>query len=507
MSKRPVALIIMDGFGISNDTYGNAIAAANKPNLDKYMRECPHTIIGASGLDVGLPDGQMGNSEVGHTNIGAGRIVYQMLVKISKSIKDGDFFENPALVKAVENCKEKGSALHLMGLLSPGGVHSHMEHMYGLAELAAKNGIDKVYVHAFLDGRDVPPSSAAEFMEEAVTTLNKIGVGKIATISGRFYAMDRDNAWDRVEKAYKAMVMGEGVCESDPVEAIKNSYANGVTDEFMLPTVIDKGGTVKEGDSVVFFNFRPDRARQITRAFVDPDFTGFERPKGYFETTFVCMAQYDAAMPNVLVAFPPEQLTMTFGEYMSKLGKTQLRIAETQKYAHVTFFFNGGEEKQFEGEDRILIKSPDVPTFDLKPEMSAYEVTDAVVDAINSDKYDTIILNYANCDMVGHTGIFNAAKKAVEAVDTCVGRMVDAILAKGGAAIITADHGNADKLMEADGSPFTAHTTNPVPFIVVGYDCNVREGGVLADLCPSMLKIMGLEQPKEMTGKSIIIDK
>lgn len=494
----------MDGYGINPSDYGNAIAAAKKPNLDKYFAECPHTIIGASGLDVGLPDGQMGNSEVGHTNIGAGRIVYQMLVKISKDIKDGEFFKNKALVTAMENCKAKESALHLMGLLSPGGVHSHMEHMYGLLEMAKQHGVDKVYVHAFLDGRDVPPSSAAEFMEEAVAEMKKIGKGKVATISGRYYAMDRDNAWDRVEKAYDALVMGEGVQETDPVQAIKNSYANGVTDEFMLPTVIDKDGMIKENDSVVFFNFRPDRARQITRAFVDPEFKGFERKKGYFPLTFVCMAQYDATMPNVLVAYPPEQLTMTFGEYMAKCGKTQLRIAETQKYAHVTFFFNGGEEKQFEGEDRILVKSPDVPTFDLKPEMSAYEVTDKVVEAIESDKYDTIILNYANCDMVGHTGIFDAAKAAVEAVDTCVGRMVDAILAKGGVALISADHGNADKMLEADGSPFTAHTTNPVPLIVVGYDCKLKEGGVLADLCPTMLEIMELPQPKEMTGKSLI---
>ncbi len=505
MSKKPVALIIMDGFGINNDSYGNAITAASKPNLDKYFKECPNTIIGASGLDVGLPDGQMGNSEVGHTNIGAGRIVYQMLVKISKDIKDGVFFKNPALVNAMENCKNNGKALHLMGLLSPGGVHSHTEHMYGLIEMAKQYGIEKVYVHAYLDGRDVPPSSAAEYMAEAVAEMNKIGAGKVATISGRYYAMDRDNAWDRVVKAYDAQVMGEGVMETDPVQAIRNSYENGVTDEFMLPTVIDKDGTIKEGDSVVFFNFRPDRARQITRAFVDPDFAGFERKKGYFPVTFVCMAQYDASMPNVSVAYPPEQLTMTYGEYMSKCGKTQLRIAETQKYAHVTFFFNGGEEKQFEGEDRILIQSPDVPTFDLKPEMSAYEVTDAVVKAIEEDKYDTIILNYANCDMVGHTGIFDAAKAAVEAVDTCVGRMVDAILAKGGAALITADHGNADKLLEADGSPFTAHTTNPVPLIVVGHDCKLRDGGVLADLCPTMLDIMGMEQPAEMTGKSLIV--
>ncbi|MBE6844315.1 MAG: 2,3-bisphosphoglycerate-independent phosphoglycerate mutase [Ruminococcus sp.] len=504
MSKKPVALIIMDGFGYNASDYGNAITAANTPNLDKYMQG-PNTLIGASGLDVGLPDGQMGNSEVGHTNIGAGRIVYQMLVKISKSIKDGDFFENKALVQAMNNCKEKNSALHLMGLLSPGGVHSHTEHLYGLLEMAKKNGIEKVYVHAFLDGRDVPPSSAAEFMEEAVAEMNKIGVGSVATVMGRFYAMDRDNAWDRVEKAYNAMVFSEGVEGTCPVQAIKDSYANEVTDEFMLPTVCNKDGKIQADDSVVFFNFRPDRARQITRAFVDESFDGFTRKNGFFNVNFVCMAQYDAAMPNVSVAFPPEALEMTFGEYVSKMGKTQLRIAETQKYAHVTFFFNGGEEKTFDGEDRILIKSPDVETFDMKPEMSAYEVTDAVVEAINADKYDAIILNYANCDMVGHTGIFDAAKAAVEAVDKCVGTMVDAILAKGGVAFITADHGNADKMYEEDGSPFTAHTTNPVPFIVVGQDCKLREDGVLADIAPTMLQAMELPQPAEMTGKSLMI--
>ena len=505
MAKKPIALIIMDGFGCNSDNYGNAIAAADTPNIDKYMKG-PNTIIGASGLNVGLPDGQMGNSEVGHTNIGAGRIVYQMLVKISKSIKDGDFFENPALLSAMNNCKEKNSALHLMGLLSPGGVHSHMEHLYGLLEMAKRNGLEKVYVHAFLDGHDEPPSSAAEFMSETCDKIKEIGVGSVATISGRFYAMDRDNAWDRVEKAYNAMVLGDGVDANGkcPVQAIKDSYANEVTDEFMLPTVTDKNGMIKENDSVIFFNFRPDRARQITRAFVDPEFKGFERKNGFFPVNFVCMAQYDAAMPNVSVAFPPEALKMTLGEYLSKLGKTQLRIAETQKYAHVTFFFNGGEEKQFDGEDRILIKSPDVETFDMKPEMSAYEVTDAVVDAINSDKYDVIILNYANCDMVGHTGIFDAAKAAVEAVDTCVGRMVDAIQAKGGVALITADHGNADKMYEPDGSAFTAHTTNPVPFIVVGYDCELRDGGVLADIAPTILQILEVPQPEEMTGKSLI---
>ena len=510
MSKAPVALLIMDGFGINPSEYGNAIKAAKTPNLDRYFAKYPNTIIGASGLDVGLPDGQMGNSEVGHTNIGAGRIVYQQLVKISKSIQDGDFFENPALKAAMQHAKDNGTALHLMGLLSPGGVHSHMTHMYGLVEMAKRFGLEKVYVHAFLDGRDVPPSSAAEYMEEATAELAKIGLGKIGVISGRFYAMDRDNAWDRVEKAYAALVYGEGVQEDDPVQAIKNSYANGVTDEFMLPTVVAKDAKITENDSVIFFNFRPDRARQITRAFVDPEFTGFERRNGYFPVHFVCMAQYDASMPNVSVAFPPEELTMTMGEYLAKLGKTQLRIAETQKYAHVTFFFNGGEEKQFEGEERILIKSPDVETFDLKPEMSAYEVTEAVLKEIAADKFDVIILNFANCDMVGHTGIFKAAVQAVEAVDDCIGQVTDAILAKGGKAIITADHGNADKMMEDDGSPFTAHTTFPVPAIICddsikeGAARKLREGGVLADLAPTMLELMGVPQPAEMTGKSLL---
>ncbi|MBR3045136.1 MAG: 2,3-bisphosphoglycerate-independent phosphoglycerate mutase [Oscillospiraceae bacterium] len=505
MSKAPVALLIMDGFGINPSEYGNAIKAANTPNLDRYFKEYPNNIIGASGLDVGLPDGQMGNSEVGHTNIGAGRIVYQQLVKITKSIQDGDFFENPALTAAMQNAKDKGTALHLMGLLSPGGVHSHMTHMYGLVEMAKRFGLEKVYIHAFLDGRDVPPSSAAEYMEEAVAELKKIGLGKVGVISGRFYAMDRDNAWDRVEKAYAALVYGEGVQEDDPVQAIKNSYANGVTDEFMIPAVVAKDAKIQENDSVVFFNFRPDRARQITRAFVDPEFKGFERKQGYFPVHFVCMAQYDATMPNVSVAFPPEELTMTFGEVLAKQGKTQLRIAETQKYAHVTFFFNGGEEKTFDGEERILIKSPDVETFDMKPEMSAYEVTEAVLKEIAADKFDAIILNYANCDMVGHTGIFDAAVKAVEAVDDCVGQVTEAILAKGGKVIITADHGNADKMMEDDGSPFTAHTTNPVPAIVIGSDAKkIRSGGVLADLAPTLLQLMGIEQPKEMTGKTLI---
>lgn len=509
MAKKTTVLMILDGYGIGEANDGNAIYLAKKPTMDFLTAKYPTAAGNASGLFVGLPDGQMGNSEVGHTNMGAGRIVYQMLVKISKSISDGDFFENPALVSAMENCKKKNSALHLMGLLSPGGVHSHTEHMYGLAEMAKRNGISKVYVHCFLDGRDVPPSSAAEYMQEAADKLKEIGVGKIATIAGRFYAMDRDNIWERVEKAYNALVFGEGVQETDAVEAVKNSYANGVTDEFMIPTVIEKDGMIKENDSVVFFNFRPDRARQITRTFVDPDFAGFTRKKGYFPVEFVCMAQYDAQMPNVKVAFPPEELTMTFGEYLAKQGKTQLRLAETQKYAHVTFFFNGGEEKQFEGEDRILVDSPKVATFDMKPEMSAYEVCDHLVASIQSGKYDVIIVNFANPDMVGHTGIIPAAVRAIEAVDECVGRAYKAIMETGGQMFICADHGNADKLIAGDGTPFTAHTTNQVPFILVNYDENytLRDGGCLADIVPTLLEMMGLEQPKEMTGKSLLVRK
>ena len=505
MAKRPVTLIIMDGFGIREEDYGNAIHAAKTPNLDKLFAENPFTTIGASGLDVGLPDGQMGNSEVGHTNIGAGRVVYQMLVKISKSITDGDFFEIPALTEAMENCKRQGSALHLMGLLSDGGVHSHIEHLYGLLEMAKRHGLEKVYVHALMDGRDVPPTSGVEYVRQCCDKMKEIGVGKIATICGRYYAMDRDFAWDRVEKAYAALVYGEGHQGSCPVQVMEDSYAAGVTDEFVIPTVLDKEGTVKANDSFIFFNFRPDRARQITRAFVDESFEGFERRKGFFPLTYVCMTQYDATMPNVTVAFPPEALTMTMGEVLSSHGLTQLRIAETQKYAHVTFFFNGGEERVFPGEDRCLIQSPDVPTFDLQPEMSAYPVCEETVKRIESGKYDAIILNFANCDMVGHTGVFDAAVKAVEAVDTCVGRVVDATLKAGGAAIIIADHGNADKMYEPDGSPFTAHTTYPVPFCVVGYPCTLRKThGRLSDVCPTMLTIMGIEQPAEMTGKTMI---
>jgi 2,3-bisphosphoglycerate-independent phosphoglycerate mutase len=503
MSKRPVLLCIMDGFGKNESTYGNAIAAAKKPNLDKIVSENPMTFIGASGLDVGLPDGQMGNSEVGHTNIGAGRVVYQELTRITKSIQDGDFFTNEALVGAMENCKKNSSALHLMGLMSDGGVHSHNTHLYGIMELAKRSGIDKVYIHCFMDGRDVPPTSGKDYLAELYKKCDEIGVGEIATVMGRYYAMDRDNRWERVVKAYKAMTEGEGVKFDCACKMMEESYANDVTDEFIVPAVSEKAVPVKDNDSIVFFNFRPDRAREITRAFVDPAFSGFEREqlKGLY---YVCMTQYDATMPNVHVAFKPETLENTFGEYISDKGLKQLRIAETEKYAHVTFFFNGGVEKQYPGEDRILVKSPAVATYDLQPEMSAYEVTDKLLAAIDSDKYDAIILNYANCDMVGHTGVFDAAVKAVEAVDTCVGKIVDAVAAKGGVTLITADHGNADKMYEADGSPFTAHTTNPVPFIVVGYPCELREGGRLCDIAPTMLKIMGLEQPKEMTGVSII---
>ena len=503
MANKPLLLMILDGFGIAPKE-GNAIAAANKPNLDRLFSSNPITQIGASGLDVGLPDGQMGNSEVGHTNIGAGRIVYQELTRITKAIEDGPFFENEAFLSAVENAKKNGSALHLIGLLSDGGVHSHITHLYGLLELAKRHGLTKVYVHALLDGRDVPPASGKDFVAACAEKMKEIGVGEIATVMGRYYAMDRDNRWERVEKAYSAMVYREGVQAADPVQAVADSYANDVTDEFVVPVVCEKGAPIQANDSVIFYNFRPDRAREITRTFVDPDFSGFERKNGFFPLTYVCMTQYDATMPNVQVAFKPESLENTFGEYISQKGLKQLRIAETEKYAHVTFFFNGGVEKQYDGEDRILVKSPKVATYDLQPEMSAYEVTDKLVAAIESGKYDVIILNFANCDMVGHTGVFEAAVKAVEAVDTCVGRVTDAVAAQGGVTLITADHGNADRMVDDDGSPFTAHTTNPVPFCVVGYDCKLREGGRLADIAPTMLQILGLPQPAEMTGKSLI---
>ncbi len=501
---KPLVLCIMDGFGYNPQATGNAIAAAKKPNLDKLFAECPHTLIGASGMDVGLPDGQMGNSEVGHTNIGAGRVVYQELTRITKSIADGDFFDNEALAGAMQNATQ-GHALHLMGLLSDGGVHSHIEHLYGLLEMAKRSGVKDVYVHCFMDGRDVPPSSGKDYVQQLEAKMAQLGIGKIASVMGRYYAMDRDNRWDRVEKAYGAMVLGEGEQSESASAAMQASYDAQVTDEFVLPTVIAGTAPIKAGDSVVFFNFRPDRAREITRTLVDPAFDGFVRKNGFFPLHFVCFTQYDVTMPNVQVAFHPQSLKNTFGEYISDLGKTQLRIAETEKYAHVTFFFNGGKEEPYKNEDRALVKSPKVATYDLQPEMSAYEVCDEMVRRIESEKYDVIILNFANCDMVGHTGVFDAAVKAVEAVDTCVGRIVTALAKVGGAMLLTADHGNADKMYEDDGSPFTAHTTNPVPLLVYGVPGAVlRDGGRLADLAPTMLKLMGLAQPQEMTGESII---
>ncbi len=508
MNKKPYALIILDGYGVNERHEGNAIFAANTPNMDRYMQECPHSIVHASGMDVGLPEGQMGNSEVGHTNIGAGRIVYQELTRITKSISDGDFFENPVLLAAVENCKKNNSALHLMGLLSDGGVHSHNQHLYGLLKLAKEKGLTDVHVHCFLDGRDVPPSSGADFVEALVENIREIGVGDIATVMGRYYAMDRDNRWDRVEKAYNAMVLGEGnTCES-AVTAVKESYNDGVTDEFVVPTVVVKDGKavgkMQEKDSVVFFNFRPDRAREITRTIVDPDFNGFERK--YFENFYVCMTQYDASMPNVEVAFKPEALTNTFGEYISQKGLRQLRIAETEKYAHVTFFFNGGVETVCDGEDRALINSPKVATYDLQPEMSAYEVTEEAVKRIESGEYDVIVLNFANCDMVGHTGVIDAAVKAVEAVDECLGKVVDAIEKMGGVALITADHGNADQMIDyTDGGAFTAHTTNVVPLVLIGEEGATLKPGRLADLAPTMLDLMGMDKPVEMTGESLLV--
>lgn len=507
--KKSLVLCIMDGFGKNDSDYGNAIHAAATPRLDELKAKYPCTFIGASGLDVGLPNGQMGNSEVGHTNIGAGRVVYQELTRITKSIEDGDFFENPALKAAVQNAIDNGTALHIMGLMSDGGVHSHNTHAWAIVEMAKKMGLTRVYLHCIMDGRDVPPTSGKDYVAEAQQKLAEIGAGKIATVIGRFYAMDRDNRWERVSRAYNALVKGEGIHTNDPVKAIEESYqkvdADGknVTDEFIEPTVcLENEGRIGKNDSVIFFNFRPDRAREITRTFVDPDFTGFERE--FFPLTYVCMTQYDATMPNVLVAFAPEELTNTLGEYLAANGKTQLRIAETEKYAHVTFFFNGGSEAVNEGEDRILVPSPKVSTYDLKPEMSAYEVSEKVNAAVRSGKYDVIILNFANCDMVGHTGVFDAAVKAVEAVDTCVGTLYDAVMEMGGVLLVTADHGNADKMLAEDGSPFTAHTTNLVPFIVAGYPCKLRDGGRLCDIAPTMLQILGLPQPKEMTGVSMI---
>ena len=499
---KPLVLMILDGFGYNESDYGNAIRAARMPNLDRIKAESPMTIIGASGLDVGLPAGQMGNSEVGHTNIGAGRIVYQPLTRITKSVSDGDFFENPALVSAMESCRE-GGTLHLMGLLSDGGVHSHLDHLFALIDMAKRRGVERLYVHCFTDGRDVPPSSGKCFVERLSAKLAEAGIGKIATVGGRYYGMDRDKRWDRVERHYNAIVRGEAPFFESAAEGVQKSYDEGITDEFIVPFCCEHGAQIKNGDSVIFYNFRPDRARELTRAIVDREFDGFQREA--LDVNFVCMAQYDAEISGVSVAFPPQSLEDTFGEYISKLGLKQLRIAETEKYAHVTFFFNGGVEAPYPGEDRDLIPSPKVATYDLKPEMSAYLVTEKLLSELESGKYDVIILNFANTDMVGHTGVFKAAVAACEAVDECVGKITAKIKELGGAAIITADHGNADVMLSESGAPFTAHSTNPVPFIVYNYPCELRSGGVLADIAPTMLKMLGLQKPAAMTGESIII--
>ncbi|MCT4619669.1 MAG: 2,3-bisphosphoglycerate-independent phosphoglycerate mutase [Marinisporobacter sp.] len=508
--KKPTILMILDGFGLNNSDYGNAIALAKTPNLDQYFENYPSNQVYASGLDVGLPDGQMGNSEVGHLNIGAGRVVYQELTRITKATQDGDFFENAVFLRAIENAKKHNSALHLWGLLSDGGVHSHNTHLYALLELAKKNDLTKVYVHGFLDGRDVPPSSALKYVEALENKMAEIGIGKIATISGRYYAMDRDNRWERVNLAYDAIALGNGEKANSAKEAIENSYAKDEVDEFVKPTVILENespiGVVSENDSVIMFNFRPDRAREITRTFVDEAFNGFERKNGFFPVHYVCMTQYDASMPNVNVAYPPQKLVNTLGEYVSSLGLNQLRIAETEKYAHVTFFLSGGVEEPYTGEERALIPSPKVATYDLKPEMSAFEVTEKLIDEINKNKHDLIIVNYANCDMVGHTGSVDAAIKAVEAVDTCVGKIVDTTINVGGQILLTADHGNADEMKDPEGNTITAHSTNPVPIILINApeEYGITEGK-LADIAPTLLQMMGLEKPKEMTGTSLLV--
>lgn len=512
MSKKPVVLMVLDGYGLNEKAEGNAIAMAKTPVMDRLMKECPFAKGNASGLAVGLPDGQMGNSEVGHMNIGAGRIIYQDLTRITKSIEDGDFFENKALLAAMDNCKKNDSDLHLWGLLSDGGVHSHITHLYGLLEMAKKQGLTKVFVHAFLDGRDTPPASGKDYVKQLEDKMAGIGVGKIASLSGRYYAMDRDNNWDRVEKAYLSLTKGEGVHAKDAVQAMADSYAGDVTDEFVLPTVItDEAGKplslVKPNDSVIFFNFRPDRAREITRAFCDDAFQGFERP--LLPLTYVCFKDYDETIPNKIIAFEKESIKNTFGEYLAKCGKKQLRLAETEKYAHVTFFFNGGVEEPNVDEARLLVNSPkEVATYDLKPEMSAPEVGVDLVEAIRSDKYDVIVINFANPDMVGHTGVISAAVAAVERVDALIGEAVAAVKDVDGVMFICADHGNAEKMIDYEtGKPHTAHTTNPVPFILVNADpsMKLREGGCLADIAPTLLEIMELPQPAEMTGKSLIV--
>lgn len=512
MSKRPTVLMILDGYGLNNNQKGNAVAEAKTPVVDKLMAEYPFVKGYASGLAVGLPDGQMGNSEVGHLNMGAGRIVYQELTKITKSIQDGDFFENEGLMTAINNVKANNSALHLFGLLSDGGVHSHNTHLYGLLEMAKKNGIDKVYVHAFLDGRDTAPTSGKGFMQELCDKMQEIGVGQVATVSGRYYAMDRDNNWDRIEKAYDAITKGEGDKASDPVQAIADSYAKDVNDEFVVPVVIENDGkpvaTVNDKDSIIFFNFRPDRARQMTRAFCIDDFDGFNRGARK-DVTFVCFTEYDVTIPNKEIAFKKVSITNTFGEFIANNGMKQARIAETEKYAHVTFFFNGGVEEPNANEDRILVNSPKyVPTYDKKPRMSAYTVCDKLCEAITGGEYDVIICNFANPDMVGHTGVVEAAINAIEVIDQCVGEVVEFIKQVDGQLFICADHGNAEQLIDYEtGGSYTAHTTNPVPFILVNADpaYKLREGGCLADIAPTLIELMGMEQPEEMTGKSLLV--
>lgn len=513
MSKRPTVLMILDGYGLNPRRDHNAVALADTPVMDRLMKEYPFVQGQASGEYVGLPDGQMGNSEVGHLNMGAGRIVYQDLTRITKSIKDGDFFENPALKGAMENVREKNTSLHLYGLVSDGGVHSHISHIFALLEMAKREGLKKVYVHCFLDGRDTPPDSGADFVQQVQDKMDELGVGKIGVVSGRYYAMDRDNRWDRIEKAYRALTLGEGVPAESGVGAVRDSYAKGVTDEFVVPAVVMEDGkpvtTIRDGDSIIFFNFRPDRAREITRCFCDDDFTAFDRgPRK--QVYYACFTDYDVTIGNKSVAFPKQKITETFGEFLAEHKLTQARIAETEKYAHVTFFFNGGVEEPNEGEDRILVKSPKVATYDLQPEMSAPEVCDRFVEAIKSGKYDVIITNFANPDMVGHTGVEAAAIKAIETIDKCVGRVVDAVKEVGGQMFITADHGNAEQLVDYEtGEPLTAHTTNPVPFLLINYDdgYTLREGGALCDIVPTMIQMMGLEQPKEMTGKSLLVKK
>ncbi|MCR4999506.1 MAG: 2,3-bisphosphoglycerate-independent phosphoglycerate mutase [Lachnospiraceae bacterium] len=513
MSKKPVVLMILDGFGLNDNHEANAVYAAKTPNIDRLMAECPWQKGYASGLAVGLPDGQMGNSEVGHMNMGAGRIVYQELTRITKEIKDGDFFENEALKSAFENAKKNNSSVHMYGLVSDGGVHSHNTHIYGLLEMAKRMGVDKVYVHAFLDGRDTAPTSGLGFVKELESKMAELGVGKVASLSGRFYAMDRDNRWDRVEKAYRNLTEGNGVAATSATEALQASYDQDVTDEFVLPTTIMEDGkpvaTIQDGDSVICFNFRPDRAREITRTFCMDEFDGFDRGARK-NVTYVCFTEYDVTIPNKDVAFKKVELKNTFGEFLAANGKTQARIAETEKYAHVTFFFNGGVEEPNLNENRILVNSPKVATYDLQPEMSAPEVCDKLCDAITSDQYDVIVINFANPDMVGHTGIIEAAVKAVETVDTCVGRAVEALKSVDGVMFICADHGNCEQMVDYEtGAPWTAHTTNPVPFILVNADPSygLAEGGKLCDIIPTLIELMGMEQPAEMTGHSLLIKK